>query len=54
MKKILMMALLAMVSWALAGTPAEAAQVAPNHSMTLVKHNKKQKKHHKHKKHKKA
>jgi hypothetical protein len=53
MKKILMIALLGMVSWALAGAPANAAETTSRHSLTLVKHDKKhKKKHHKHKKHK--
>ena len=50
MKKLLMIALLAMVSWALVGAPAQAAEPS-SHSLSLVKHHKK--KHIKQKKHKK-
>lgn len=52
MKRILMIALLAMVSYALAGTPVEAAQTSSHPGTMLVKHGKK---HHKtHKKHRKS
>jgi hypothetical protein len=50
MKKITTMALLAMVSWALVGTPAQAAE--NSHHMGSAKHHHKH--HHKHKKHNKA
>jgi hypothetical protein len=51
MKKLMMIALLATVSWALAGAPAQAAE-ASNHSVATAKHHHKHHKHHK--KHKKA
>jgi Na+/glutamate symporter len=48
MKKLFALALLGMVSWALAGTPVQASEVSKP-GTTLVKHKKKHKKHKKHK-----
>ncbi|HEY3857116.1 MAG TPA: hypothetical protein VGO67_22250 [Verrucomicrobiae bacterium] len=56
MKKILAISLLAMVSWALAGTPAQATEKT-SPTMTLAKnkkHHGKKQQHHKHKKRAKA
>jgi hypothetical protein len=53
MKKTLMIALLALVSWTLAGTPAQAAEIShKHHKRALAKHHKSH--HGKHKKHKAA
>jgi len=52
MKKAFAIALLLMVSWALSGTPVEAAGLSQP-GVTLVKHHKKHHHHHKGK-HKKA
>ncbi|HZM03254.1 MAG TPA: hypothetical protein VFC44_09535 [Candidatus Saccharimonadales bacterium] len=48
MKKLFAFALLGMVSFALAGTPVQAAPSAKP-GLSLVKHKHKHKKHHKHK-----
>ncbi len=51
MKKVLTLVLLALVSWALVGTPVQAVQVSQSSDGTVVVKGKK--KHKKHKKHKK-
>jgi hypothetical protein len=51
MKKLMMIALLATVSWALFGAPAQPAETS-NHGVAAAKHHHKH--HKKHKKHKKA
>jgi hypothetical protein len=51
MKKLFAFVLLGMVSWALVGTPVQAAQLSQQPSWSLAK---KHHKHHKHKKHKKS
>jgi hypothetical protein len=55
MKKVILMALLAAVSWTLAGAPAQAAEM-PRHKNVLAKHHKNAQKHHNknHRKHKRA
>jgi hypothetical protein len=45
MKKLFSLALLGMVSWVLAGAPAQAAESSKS-ATTLVKHKKKHHKHH--------
>ena len=47
MKKLFALALLGMVSWALAGTPVQASEISKP-GMTLAKHVKKHHKKHKH------
>jgi hypothetical protein len=52
MKKTLMIAVLGLVAWAMAGTTAQAAEVSHNHhKRALAKHHKSHQ-HSKHKRHK--